>query len=67
MHTPQVASTPATAMNTRRTERINPSGPEQGDISSLTAACSSSTMTRNTASLTVLSLDDPAFASKWKQ
>eukprot|EP00961_Rhodomonas_salina_P267955 3620521-Rhodomonas_salina.1 len=63
MRTPQVASTPATVMNTRRTERVNPSGPEQGDISSLTDAGSSSTTTRDTAPLTVLSLDDPTFAS----
>eukprot|EP00961_Rhodomonas_salina_P153166 2062285-Rhodomonas_salina.1 len=55
MHTLQVASTPATAMSTRRTERVNPSGPEQGDILSLQDAGSSSTMARDTASLTVLS------------
>eukprot|EP00961_Rhodomonas_salina_P167113 2251936-Rhodomonas_salina.1 len=36
MQTPPVSATPATARTTRRTERANPTGPEQGDISSLT-------------------------------
>eukprot|EP00961_Rhodomonas_salina_P163173 2197582-Rhodomonas_salina.1 len=67
MRTPQVASTPATAMSTHSTKRVNPSGPEQGDISSLQDAGSSSTMARDTASLTVLSLDDPTSTSQWKK
>eukprot|EP00961_Rhodomonas_salina_P046327 621845-Rhodomonas_salina.2 len=39
LQTPQVALTPATAMNTLCTELTNPSGPEHGDIASLAANC----------------------------
>eukprot|EP00961_Rhodomonas_salina_P291790 3932325-Rhodomonas_salina.1 len=67
MRTLQVTSTPATVMSTRRTERIDPPGQEQGDITSLQDSGSSSAMARGTTSLTVLSLDDPTSTSQWKK
>eukprot|EP00961_Rhodomonas_salina_P071692 962762-Rhodomonas_salina.1 len=71
MQTPPVSATPVTARTTRRTERANPTGPEQGNISSLTEGGSSSAMARGAVSqaapLMVLSLDYPAFSPQWKQ
>eukprot|EP00961_Rhodomonas_salina_P139169 1872768-Rhodomonas_salina.1 len=76
LQTPRVVSTPATCQRNLRSnaDRVNPPGPEGagGDIAFLQEGGSSSSqaLTRggtSTAPLTVLSLDDPLFKTRWKQ